>query len=72
MSGNPMTMRRELRLTRAALDSDVVLLREPGKMIGEAADISANEVRPLVDEVQHDVRKLMAAHRHRQQEVPGA
>ena len=41
-------------------------------MIGDAADISFNEVRPLVDEIQSDVRKLMAAHRLEQEKAPAA
>ncbi|KAE8753855.1 hypothetical protein FSO04_42830 [Paraburkholderia madseniana] len=40
-----------------------------GPMIGEAAEITAAKIRPLVDEVQSDIRQLMIAHR-REQEQP--
>ncbi|KVX98066.1 hypothetical protein [Burkholderia ubonensis] len=38
-----------------------------GSMIGEAAEMSARKIAPLVDEVQSDIRQLMAAHRREQQ-----
>ncbi|MBU9216461.1 hypothetical protein KTD55_20600 [Burkholderia gladioli] len=38
-----------------------------GKMIGEAAEITAGKVAPLVDEVQRDIRQLMATHRRERQ-----
>ena len=38
-----------------------------GSMVGEAAEITADKIRPLFEEVQRDIRLLMAAH-HREQE----
>ncbi|PTB19544.1 hypothetical protein C9I57_17850 [Trinickia symbiotica] len=46
-----------------------------GPMVGEAAEITAAKIRPLFDEVQRDIRQLMAAHRrdqeHQQTEAEG-
>ncbi|HHV7524874.1 TPA: hypothetical protein ACUNF5_006418 [Burkholderia orbicola] len=42
-----------------------------GPMVAEAAEITAGKIRPLFDEVQSDIRQLMAAHRreHEQQQT---
>jgi hypothetical protein len=36
-------------------------------MVGEAAEITADKIRPLFEEVQRDIRLLMAAHRREQE-----
>jgi hypothetical protein len=43
-----------------------------GHMIGEAAEIADNVVQPMVNEVQRDVRQLMAVHRLQQKKAPCA
>lgn len=40
-----------------------------GPMIGEAANITADKIRPVFDEVQREIQQLMAAHRREQRET---